>query len=158
MGTRRVGILTGGGDVPGLNVAIKAVTLRARNHDIEVIGLRRGWLSLLQFNPDDPASPDRWTMALPPDRVRTFDRTGGTILHTSRTNPSNVKPEDVPPFVRMTGRPSSALVIAKPRGRSRPAKRGLAARKRSSARRLPWGDSETGMCDLLMNTVGRSAR
>ena len=104
MGTRRVGILTGGGDVPGLNVAIKAVTLRARNHDIEVIGLRRGWLSLLQFNPDDPASPDRWTMALPPDRVRTFDRTGGTILHTSRTNPSNVKPEDVPEWVRAEDR------------------------------------------------------
>ena len=56
MATRRVGILTGGGDVPGLNVAIKAVTLRARNHGMDVLGLRRGWLSLLQFNPDDPAS------------------------------------------------------------------------------------------------------
>jgi 6-phosphofructokinase len=104
MATRRVGILTGGGDVPGLNVAIKAVALRARNHDIEVVGLRRGWLSLLQFNPDDRESWERWTMALPPDRVRTFDRTGGTILHTSRTNPSNVKPEDVPPFVRAEDR------------------------------------------------------
>ena len=104
MATRRVGILTGGGDVPGLNVAIKAVTLRARNHGIDVLGLRRGWLSLLQFNPDDPASWERWTMALPPDRVRTFDRTGGTILHTSRTNPSNVKSEDVPEWVRQEDR------------------------------------------------------
>jgi len=100
MPTRRIGILTGGGDVPGLNVAIKAVALRARNHDIEVVGLRRGWLSLLQIDPNDPASTATWSMELPPDRVRTFDRTGGTILHTSRTNPSNVKPEDVPPFVR----------------------------------------------------------
>jgi ATP-dependent phosphofructokinase / diphosphate-dependent phosphofructokinase len=104
MATRRVGILTGGGDVPGLNVVIKAVAMRARNHGIDVLGLRRGWLSLLQFNPDDPASPEKWTMALPPDRVRTFDRTGGTILHTSRTNPSNVKPEDVPGFVREADR------------------------------------------------------
>jgi 6-phosphofructokinase 1 len=99
MATRRIGILTGGGDVPGLNVAIKAVALRARNYDMEVVGLRRGWRSLLQLDPDDPASIDAWTMALQPDRVRTFDRTGGTILHTSRTNPSNVSPEDVPSFI-----------------------------------------------------------
>ena len=54
---RRIGILTGGGDVPGLNVAIKAVVMRAQNHDIEVVGLRRGWASLLNLNPDDPAPP-----------------------------------------------------------------------------------------------------
>jgi len=104
MATRRIGILTGGGDVPGLNVAIKAVAMRARNHDIDVLGLRRGWLSLLQIDPDVPASIDTWTMALPSDRVRTFDRTGGTILHTSRTNPSNMKPDDVPAFVRQEDR------------------------------------------------------
>ncbi len=99
MAARRIGILTGGGDVPGLNVAIKAVALRARDYEMEVVGLRRGWRSLLELNPDDPASTETWTMALPPDRVRTFDRTGGTILHTSRTNPSSVSPEDVPSFV-----------------------------------------------------------
>ncbi len=111
MAPRRIGILTGGGDVPGLNVAIKAVAMRARNHDIEVLGLRRGWLSLLQVTPDDPTSSATWSMALPPDRVRTFDRTGGTILHTSRTNPSTVRPEDVPPFVRSEDR------AARPDGR-----------------------------------------
>jgi 6-phosphofructokinase 1 len=111
MAARRIGILTGGGDVPGLNVAIKAVAIRARNHNIDVLGLRRGWLSLLQINPDDPASIENWTMALPPDRVRTFDRTGGTILHTSRTNPSNMRPEDVPSFVRQEDR------AARPDGR-----------------------------------------
>jgi len=104
MATRRIGILTGGGDVPGLNVAIKAVAMRARNHDIDVLGLRRGWLSLLQIDPDVPASIDTWTMALPSERVRTFDRTGGTILHTSRTNPSNMRPDDVPAFVRQEDR------------------------------------------------------
>ncbi|MBP7831338.1 MAG: 6-phosphofructokinase [Kiritimatiellae bacterium] len=102
--TRRIGILTGGGDVPGLNVAIKAVAVRARNHDIEVLGLRRGWLSLVQINPDDPGSLSAWTMSLPPDRVRTFDRTGGTILHTSRTNPSKMKPEEVPSWIRAEDR------------------------------------------------------
>src|SRR5260221_459404 len=93
---RRIGILTGGGDVPGLNVAIKAVVMRAQNHDIEVVGLRRGWASLLNLNPDDPSSSEKWLMPLSPENVRTIDRTGGTILHTSRTNPSNVKPGEVP--------------------------------------------------------------
>ena len=85
---RRIGILTGGGDVPGLNVAIKAVVMRAQAHNIEVLGLRRGWASLMNLNPDDPATRDNWLIPLPPERVRTIDRTGGTILHTSRTNPS----------------------------------------------------------------------
>ncbi len=102
--TRRIGILTGGGDVPGLNVAIKAAVLRAVDRDIEVVGLRRGWMSVLNLNPDEPASKDVWTWPLPPDRVRTFDRTGGTILHTSRTNPSNLKPDEVPDFVRADDR------------------------------------------------------
>jgi 6-phosphofructokinase 1 len=97
---RRIGILTGGGDVPGLNVAIKAVVTRAQNHGIEVLGIRRGWQGLLHINPDDPGSLEKWTIPLPAERVRTIDRTGGTILHTSRTNPANVKPDDVPPFVR----------------------------------------------------------
>jgi 6-phosphofructokinase 1 len=104
MHPRRVGILTGGGDVPGLNVAIKAAVLRAIDRDIEVVGLRRGWLSVLNLDPDRPASRDEWTWPLPPDRVRTFDRTGGTILHTSRTNPSNLKVEEVPDFVRAEDR------------------------------------------------------
>ncbi len=97
---RRVGILTGGGDVPGLNVALKAVVTRARDHDIEVLGLRRGWMGLLNIDPDDPSTLDKWTMPLTTERVRTIDRTGGTILHTSRTNLSNVKPDEVPAFVR----------------------------------------------------------
>ncbi|MFN2198480.1 MAG: 6-phosphofructokinase [Anaerolineales bacterium] len=98
MKKRRIGILTGGGDVPGLNVAIKAVVNRAEDHDIEVVGLRRGWLSLVSLNPDEP-DLEEWTVPLTPSSVRTIDRTGGTILHTSRTNPSNMKSEDVPEFI-----------------------------------------------------------
>jgi 6-phosphofructokinase len=104
---QRIAILTGGGDVPGLNVAIKAVVSRAQTHNIEVLGIRRGWRGLLHFNPDDPASAEKWTLPLTEERVRTIDRTGGTILHTSRTNPSNVKPEEAPDFIRAEDRAES---------------------------------------------------
>jgi len=100
MAKRKIGILTGGGDVPGLNVAIKAAVMRARGQDIEFVGLRRGWGSLMGLNPDDPSTLEQWTMPLSAERVRTIDRTGGTVLHTSRTNPGNVKPADVPAHVR----------------------------------------------------------
>lgn len=96
---RRIGILTGGGDVPGLNVAIKAVVNRAVDHDIEVIGLRRGWWSVVGNNPGDPKTAKELTMPLDNQSVRTIDRSGGTILHTSRTNPSNIKWEDIPDHV-----------------------------------------------------------
>jgi len=96
---RCVGILTGGGDVPGLNVAIKAVVTRARDHDIEILGLRRGWWSVVGINPDDPKTIEDLTRPLTFSNVRVIDRTGGTFLHSSRTNPSNMKPEDIPDFV-----------------------------------------------------------
>lgn len=96
---KRVAILTGGGDVPGLNVAIKAVVVRAHSNDIEVLGIRRGWKGLLDINPDDPATVVKYTMPLNMDNVRTIDRTGGTILHTSRTNPGRVNADDVLGFI-----------------------------------------------------------
>jgi 6-phosphofructokinase 1 len=95
----RIGILTGGGDVPGLNPCIKAVVNRVAHEGHEVIGLRRGWAALLEHDPDDPASAEKWFLPLGPNVVRTIDRTGGTFLHTSRTNPSRVKPKDVPPHL-----------------------------------------------------------
>ncbi len=101
---RKVGILTGGGDVPGLNVAIKAVVSQADSHDIRIVGIRRGWQGLLCVNPDDLRSIAECTMDLTLENVRTIDRTGGTILHTSRTNPSNVAPSQVPDFVRQEDR------------------------------------------------------
>lgn len=92
----RIGILTGGGDVPGLNPCIKAVVARATDEGHEVIGLRRGWAALLDIDPDDPESVAKNSVALDPAHVRTIDRTGGTILHTARTNPGRVRASEVP--------------------------------------------------------------
>ena len=98
----RIGILTGGGDVPGLNPCIKAVVERVIHDGHEVIGLRRGWASLVDTNPDDPATVEANTIPLDRDVVRTVDRTGGTFLHTSRTNPSRVADGEVPAFLTST--------------------------------------------------------
>jgi len=95
----RIGILTGGGDVPGLNPCIKAVVNRVHDEGHDVIGIRRGWDGLLSFNPADPASTPDKLIPLTPKIVRTVDRTGGTFLHTSRTNPGRVRTEDVPDFL-----------------------------------------------------------
>jgi len=96
----RIGILTGGGDVPGLNPCIKAVVGRVAAQGHEVVGIRRGWGGLLTTDPDDPATAEENLVPLDLAAVRTIDRTGGTILHTSRTNPGKVKSEDVPDFLR----------------------------------------------------------
>jgi 6-phosphofructokinase len=96
----RVGGLTGGGDVPGLNPCIKALVTHAIDEGIEVLGVRRGWGGLLNFNLDDPSSQRESVLRLTRRVVRTVDRTGGTFLHTSRTNPSKVKPKEVPDFLR----------------------------------------------------------
>ncbi len=97
----RIGILTGGGDVPGLNPCIKTVVTRAAESGWDVIGIRRGWAGLLNYNLD--ASPEEnqlWALPLGGDRVRTIDRAGGTFLHTSRTNPGRVRPADLPEFLK----------------------------------------------------------
>ncbi len=95
----RIGILTGGGDVPGLNPCIKAVVNRVAEEGHQVLGIRRGWGGLLYANPDDPATFGDHFVELTPQVVRTIDRSGGTFLHTSRTNPSRVRPADVPDFL-----------------------------------------------------------
>lgn len=95
----RIGILTGGGDVPGLNPCIKAVVNRVEDQGHEVVGIRRGWGGVLEHNPDDPKSAGRHFMKLNHKVVRTIDRTGGTMLHTSRTNPQKVAADDVPGFL-----------------------------------------------------------
>lgn len=96
----KIGILTGGGDVPGLNPCIKAAVYRAIDEGYEVVGIRRGWRGLLHYNPDDPATHAANVIPLDKQTVRTIDRTGGTFLHTSRTNPSNVKFSEEPEFLR----------------------------------------------------------
>jgi 6-phosphofructokinase 1 len=96
----KIGILTGGGDVPGLNASIKAAVHRAIDDGNEIVGIRRGWGGLLNLNRDDKASMEQYILPLNKSIVRTVDRTGGTFLHTSRTNPSKVKNKDVPDFLR----------------------------------------------------------
>ena len=102
---KKVGILTGGGDVPGLNPAIKSVVERAITHGWEVLGIRRGWGGLLHCNLDSPQARKNLFLPLQRSTVRTIDRSGGTFLHTSRTNPQRVKAADVPDFLEGTVEP-----------------------------------------------------
>lgn len=96
---KRIGVLTGGGDVPGLNPAIKALVYDAIDEGYEVVGIRKGWGGLLHCNPDDPATHDEYIIPLDKNRVRTIDRSGGTFLHSSRTNPGKVREKEIPKFL-----------------------------------------------------------
>ncbi|MBK9775693.1 MAG: ATP-dependent 6-phosphofructokinase [bacterium] len=101
---RRIAILTGGGDVPGLNSAIKQVVSRAQKEGIAVVGIRRGWGGLINYRPDADEDWNRhWRTELDWSHVRTIDRTGGTFLHTSRTNPGKVKEKDIPAHLLRPG-------------------------------------------------------
>ncbi len=91
-----IGILTGGGDVPGLNPAIRAVTIRALREGYQVIGLRRGWAGVTELIRDKNADNSNNYQVLTEEFVRRAGRTGGTFLHTSRTNPQKMKAGDVP--------------------------------------------------------------
>jgi 6-phosphofructokinase len=99
----KLAILTGGGDVPGLNPAIKTVVNRAVEAGHEVIGIRRGWRGLLFYSADDPATHEEYVLPLNKSIVRTIDRSGGTFLHSSRTKPSNTKWKDAPGFLLPDG-------------------------------------------------------
>jgi ATP-dependent phosphofructokinase / diphosphate-dependent phosphofructokinase len=107
MAIKRIGILTGGGDVPGLNSVIKGVVYRGSEHDIEVVGIRRGWEGLTHVNLEDFASTQRYVLPLNRENTRTIDRTGGTFLHSSRTNPSKMK--SVPDFLNAADYPSAEI-------------------------------------------------
>jgi 6-phosphofructokinase len=98
MSGKRIGILTGGGDVPGLNAVIKNVVYRGTSDGHQVTGIRRGWEGLTNLNFDDPESVKRYVLPLNRENTRTVDRMGGTFLHTSRTNPSKMK--KVPDFLK----------------------------------------------------------
>ncbi|OLA97865.1 MAG: phosphofructokinase [Verrucomicrobia bacterium] len=95
-----IGIVTGGGDVPGLNPAIRAVTIRALREGYQVIGIRRGWLGSISIVRDEQADNSDNFQILTEEIVNRAGRTGGTFLHTSRTNPSAVKKEEVPEALR----------------------------------------------------------
>jgi 6-phosphofructokinase 1 len=97
MKTRRIGILTGGGDVPGLNSVIKSVVYRSREAGWEVVGIRKGWEGLTHGRPG--MRDDDYARLLTRENTRTIERTGGTVLHTSRLDPQRVKEERLPPHL-----------------------------------------------------------
>jgi 6-phosphofructokinase len=99
---KTIGILTGGGDVPGLNSCIKGVVNAAIEEGYKVLGIGRGWAGLLNYNLDEPYTYEHHVRNLENKDVRTVDRTGGTFLHTSRTNPERVPIELVPDFLKYT--------------------------------------------------------
>jgi len=109
MATKCIGILTGGGDVPGLNSVIKSVVYRGAEIGCEVIGIRRGWEGLTHVDLNDPASRARYILPLNRENTRTIDRTGGTYLHSSRTNPT--KMAKLPPVLQ--GQPFEARQVTK---------------------------------------------
>src|SRR2546425_10176992 len=95
---KTIGILTGGGDVPGLNSVIKSVVYRATEMGWRVIGIRKGWEGLTHMNP--AAENDQtYLRPLTRENTRTIDRTGGTALHTSRTNPKRIAKDKVPAHI-----------------------------------------------------------
>ena len=99
-GKKVIGILTGGGDVPGLNPAIRSVTFRALREGYTVVGLKRGWASLIDIVREKDYDNSNNFQILTEEVVNRAGRTGGTFLHTSRTNPSKVKKDSVPEHLR----------------------------------------------------------
>ena len=95
-----IGILTGGGDVPGLNPAMRAITIRALREGYKVIGLRRGWAGLTEMQRDKEAPHENFYQVLTEEIVNKVGRTGGTFLHTSRTRPSHLPDVSVPEHLR----------------------------------------------------------
>ena len=91
----RIGILTGGGDVPGLNAVIKSVVYRAATMGRSVIGIKRGWEGLTHLS-DSRGNENDYIVPLDRQNTRIIDRTGGTVLHTSRTNPSRMSLSALP--------------------------------------------------------------
>ena len=98
---RTIAILTGGGDVPGLNPAIRAITIRALREGYRVVGIRRGWAGLVDYNRADGADNSESVQELSEAIVNRAGRTGGTFLHTSRTRPSHLPKARLP--VHLTG-------------------------------------------------------
>ena len=111
-GPRRIGVLTGGGDVPGLNSVIKSVTYRATELGMDVVGIRRGWEGLTHVRPGPDGDRD-YVRPLDRTNTRTIDRTGGTILHTTRTNPAHMPESSLPPWLD----PARAAELRMPNGR-----------------------------------------
>lgn len=97
---KRIGLLTAGGDAPGLNVCLKAIVYNAIDRGYEVIGIRKGWEGLVRFDPDSPSTHAENAMVLSKTRVRDIDRVSGSFLHSSRIDPGYVSPTLAPPHLK----------------------------------------------------------
>src|SRR2546428_2758397 len=106
-----IGILTGGGDVPGLNPAIRAITIRALRDGYKVVGIRHGWGGLVDYSREKGADNSEQTLPLTEAIVNRAGRTGGTVLHTSTLRPSHLPQEPVP--AHLTGYGGKANDITK---------------------------------------------
>src|SRR3989337_1838522 len=98
--SKRVAILTGGGEVPGLNMCLKSLVYRLIDQGFEPIGVRKGWEGLLRYNPKDPTTYTDHFIELTKNMVRPIDRTPGSFLHSSRVDPRFVPVQQVPEFMR----------------------------------------------------------
>lgn len=107
---KTIGILTGGGDVPGLNPAIRAITIRAIREGFRVFGIRRGWAGLVDLVRDPNSSLDNYVLELSEELVNKIGRTGGTFLHTSRTRPSSIPYKSLPDHLKSKYPQSTAPV------------------------------------------------
>ena len=102
--TKRVAILTGGGDVPGLNMCLKSLVYRIIDMGFEPIGVRKGWEGLINYNPHDPSTYSEHFLELTKNMVRPIDRTPGSFLHSSRLEPRKTPMEKIPDFLRESDR------------------------------------------------------
>jgi len=97
--SKRVAILTGGGDVPGLNMCIKSLVYQLIDSAYEPIGVRKGWQGMINYNPADPSAYSEQFIELTKNMVRSIDRTPGSFLHSSRLDPRKLGPENMPEFM-----------------------------------------------------------
>jgi 6-phosphofructokinase len=107
--SKRVAILTGGGDVPGLNMCLKSLVYRVIDNGFEPIGVRKGWEGLINYNPHDPTTYGQHFIELTKNLVRPIDRTPGSFLHSSRLNPAETPRKLIPEFLREPGVKSKDL-------------------------------------------------
>jgi 6-phosphofructokinase 1 len=106
---KRIGLLTGGGDAPGQNFCLKTITYNAIDRGFEVVGIRKGWEGLLNYDPDDPVTHADNAMIMNKPRIHNIERTAGSFLHSSRINPGQVNSKDAPAFLRVSADPEEPL-------------------------------------------------
>ncbi len=99
---KRIGLLTGGGDAPGLNFCLKTIIYNAIDRGYEIVGIRKGWEGLMRYDPEDPMTHADNAMIVTKHRIRNIEQSAGSFLHSSRIKPDRCSPKEVPPFLRVS--------------------------------------------------------